>query len=160
MIRGVHHVCISTPDIERAVAFYLKVIPGGEVAFSGELEGSTEFDNVLGLRGTVAKAAVLKAQNIFLEFFEFTAPDPKPVDPQRPVNDNGYTHFCFDVTDVDEEYERLGALGMTFHGPPQEFKEFGIRTVYGRDPDGNVVELQELNDRPDIALPGMSTTRD
>jgi len=42
---------------------------------------------------------------------------------------------------------------MTFHCPPQDLGP-GMRTTYGRDPDGNVIELQELGaaDSP-IALP-------
>jgi len=31
---------------------------------------------------------------------------------------------------------------MTFHCPPQDLG--GVRTTYGRDPDGNVIELQEV----------------
>ena len=34
---------------------------------------------------------------------------------------------------------------MIFHCPPQEV-EGGIRATYGRDPDGNVVELLEVRD--------------
>jgi hypothetical protein len=33
---------------------------------------------------------------------------------------------------------------MRFHCPPQNLG--GARTTYGRDPDGNVVELQEITD--------------
>ncbi|MEA2273189.1 MAG: hypothetical protein QOI98_1897 [Solirubrobacteraceae bacterium] len=32
---------------------------------------------------------------------------------------------------------------MSFHAPPQDLGG-GVRTTYGRDPDGNVVELQQL----------------
>jgi len=32
---------------------------------------------------------------------------------------------------------------MTFHCPPQELG-MDVRTTYGRDPDGNVIELQEV----------------
>jgi hypothetical protein len=35
---------------------------------------------------------------------------------------------------------------MTFHCPPQDLGD-GIRTTYGRDPDGNVIELQEVERR-------------
>jgi predicted enzyme related to lactoylglutathione lyase len=59
------------------------------------------------------------------------------------VCDPGITHLCFDVVDLDWEYERLSNAGMTFHCSPQDVAA-GIRTTYGRDPDGNVVELQEV----------------
>jgi hypothetical protein len=49
------------------------------------------------------------------------------------------------VTDIDAEYERLKAAGMVFHCPPQAAGK-GFRATYGRDPDGNVVELLEVKD--------------
>ena len=47
------------------------------------------------------------------------------------------------VIDIDAVYERLTAAGMSFHCPPQPVGG-GTRATYGRDPDGNVVEIQEL----------------
>src|SRR5437763_498494 len=56
----------------------------------------------------------------------------------------GITHVCVEVEGLDEQYERLERAGMRFHAPPQDLGG-GVRTTYGRDPDGNVVELQELS---------------
>jgi hypothetical protein len=47
------------------------------------------------------------------------------------------------VTDIEAEYERLKAAGMVFHCPPQSVGSELVAT-YGRDPDGNVVELLEV----------------
>ena len=46
----------------------------------------------------------------------------------------------------DAEYERLVAAGMTFHCAPPQLGAGMIRATYGRDPDGNIVELQEIID--------------
>jgi hypothetical protein len=38
---------------------------------------------------------------------------------------------------------------MTFHAPPPTLDELGhalLRAIYARDPDGNIVELQEILD--------------
>jgi catechol 2,3-dioxygenase-like lactoylglutathione lyase family enzyme len=86
---------------------------------------------------------MLRAGNIMLELFQYETPVPKPGHPVRPVCDHGITHVCLDVTDLDTEYERLQAAGMVFHCPPQELGP-DVRTTYGRDPDGNVIELQEI----------------
>ena len=77
------------------------------------------------------------------------APAGTPADPARNPASQGYTHFCLDVVDIDAEYERLRQEGMTFHGPPPTAEELGsnrIRSIYARDPDGNIVELQEVID--------------
>ena len=53
------------------------------------------------------------------------------------------------MIDIDAEYERLRNNGMTFHGPPPTSEELGsnhIRAIYARDPDGNIIELQEVLD--------------
>ena len=72
----------------------------------------------------------------------------KAGDPNRPVCDQGITHICLQVTDIDAEYARLSAAGMRFHCAPQTAPGL-CRATYGRDPDGNIVELIE----PDPAGP-------
>jgi predicted enzyme related to lactoylglutathione lyase len=57
--------------------------------------------------------------------------------------------LCLEVTDIDAEYTRLCAAGMLFHCPPQRVGD-SLRVTYGRDPDGNVIELLEAS--PDSGL--------
>ena len=143
MILGVHHVAISTPDVERALAFYRDVL-GFEVVFDQTWpQGVAAADAITALDGSSARQLLLRGGNAYLELFQYHAPAPRPGDPQRPVCDHGITHLCLDVNDLDAEYERLVAAGVRFHCPPQDLGG-GVRTTYARDPDGNVVELQEL----------------
>jgi len=58
--------------------------------------------------------------------------------------DVGLRHIAFDVTDIDSEYERLKAAGVEFLSEPQSLDGVGLRSVYMRDPDGNIVEMQEV----------------
>ncbi len=146
MIRGIHHVAISTPNLERIVAFYRDVI-GAEVVYEGGWEqGSERIDSIVGLKDSHAKQAMLKMGNAFLEFFEYVNPPGAPIKQGYGVNDHGYTHFALDVKDIDEEYERLCKNGMTFNCPPPDFVNGPIRATYGRDPDGNVIEIQQIMD--------------
>jgi catechol 2,3-dioxygenase-like lactoylglutathione lyase family enzyme len=87
---------------------------------------------------------MLTAGNACIELFEYSSPQPRPGDSKRPVCDHGITHLCLDVSDIEDEYERLKAAGMLFHCPPQDMG--GIKATYGRDPDGNIVELLEIRD--------------
>ena len=153
MIRGVHHVAVSTPDLARIVAFYRDVI-GAEVVYEGGWsQGSAAIDEIVGLHESEAKQAMLRLGNAYLEFFEYVTPPGRPKDADYPVNDHGYTHFCLDVQDIDAEYERLRAAGVRFNCAPPKFPGGAIRATYGRDPDGNVIELQEILDsNHDFAL--------
>ena len=145
MIRGVHHVAVSTPDLDRLVTFYTELF-GFEVVMQTEWKDRPAIDAILGLKDSAARQVMLKSGNAYLEIFEYHSPTPRRGDPDRPVCDHGYTHFCIDVTDIDAEYGRLSAAGMHFHCPPPELGRGSIRATYGRDPDGNVVELLESVD--------------
>lgn len=143
MIAGLHHVAISTPDVDRALAFYRDLL-GFAVVFDQTWEPGTEVaDRITALRGSAARQLLLRAGNLYVELFEYRAPAAAAGDPRRPVCDHGITHLCLDVTDLDAEYARLCDAGVAFHCPPQDLGH-GVRTTYARDPDGNVVELQEL----------------
>ena len=141
-ITGIHHVAISTPDAERLLAFYRDLL-GMEVVFDQTWPPGTEVaDAITALEGSSARQLLLRCGNAYIELFEYHAPEAAPGDPHRPVCDHGITHLCLDVEDLEYEYERLDGAGVRFHCEPQDLGF--VRTTYARDPDGNVVELQEL----------------
>lgn len=142
MIRGAHHVAISTPDLERALAFYRDLLGFREVARAQWPRGTRQIDEVLELQDSSGTQVMLRGANLCIELFQFDTPVPRPHPARRPVCDHGHTHLCFDVDDVEAEYRRLRDAGVEFHAPPQDFG--GVKATYGRDPDGNVFELQEI----------------
>ena len=147
MIRGIHHTAISTADLERSIAFYRDLLGFETVMDWSWPEGTANMNATHDLEETAGRVVLLKAGNAMLELFQFETPTPKPVDPDRPLSDHGITHFCIDVDDIDLEYERLKAGGMRFHCPPVDYGT--VKTTYGRDPDGNVIELQEIKSADD-----------
>jgi len=144
MLRGFHHAAISTPDLERSVRFYRELFGCSVVREFGWPAGIPEADALTGLQNSAARAVMLKLGDSHLEIFEFSSPEPRPGDPQRPACDHGITHICLEVRDSHAEYARLAAAGMTFHAPPQA--QDGGFVTYGRDPDGNIIELLEFGD--------------
>lgn len=148
MIRGIHHVAVSTGDLDRLVGFYTEHL-GFEIAMETSWRDRPVIDDIIGLKNSAARQVMLRAGNAYVEVFEYQSPVGKPGDPERPACDHGYTHFCLDVEDLDAEYTRLAAAGMRFNCPPPPLDSLGsgkIRAVYGRDPDGNLIELQEILD--------------
>lgn len=146
MILGVHHVAIATGDIDRLVDWYLEAFELEVVSRGGWPSGSAQIDGIVGLPGSAARTAMLKGRNVYVEMFQYEQPLGQPGDPDRPVCDHGYTHFGVVVDDIDAEHARLEALGMRFHAPPTPKDGMGgrLRACYGRDPEGNVVELIEI----------------
>lgn len=142
MLKGFHHAAISTPDLERALRFYRDVLGAEVVREFGWPRGAAAADAVTGLKGSAARAVMLRLGTSHLEIFEFSSPTPRPGDPDRPACDHGISHICLEVTDSRREHARLRAAGVRFHSEPQP--QDGGFVCYGRDPDGNILELLEL----------------
>jgi len=145
MIRGLNHAALATSDMEKCLAFYEGLLGFEKVNEFGWPKGVEAADQLTGLKDSAAQCVVLKAGQSFLEIFQFTSPEPKPADPDRRLCDVGVAHLSVDVTDLDHEYARLMEHGVSFINEPMWGGE-GVRVAYGRDPDGNIVELQEITD--------------
>jgi catechol 2,3-dioxygenase-like lactoylglutathione lyase family enzyme len=138
----IHHTAISTPNLARLVAFYERLF-GYEVVREFEWpRGVAMINGVIGLPDSAAKAVMLRGGDSMLELFEYAHPKAATQTPDRPVCDHGFTHVCFLVDDVFKEQARCEAAGMRFHSTAQRTADLAF--TYGRDPDGNVIELLQL----------------
>ena len=143
MINGVHHISLSTTDLDRLLGFYRDLLGLSVRHVSVLEEGNAAFEAIVGMKDTSGRAASLRAGNVQIEFFQYTNPVPRPVE-RRPACDGGIRHICFDVTDIMSEYRRLRDAGVEFESEPQRLEKAKLCSVYARDPDGNIVELQEI----------------
>lgn len=142
MIRGVHHLAISTPDLERFVDHYERWFGFRRAGGGGWEPGNARIDAMVGLPDSCARYAMIRLGNLHVEVFEYASNDPADVRPR--MCDRGITHLCLYCDDVFAEYERLSALGMHFNAPPGG--SAATRATYGHDCDGNVVELLQIVD--------------
>ncbi|MBN1635744.1 MAG: VOC family protein [Deltaproteobacteria bacterium] len=141
MIKGIFHVGISTPDLGQLVEFYRDLLGFKVMRKFSWPKGIDIADTITGLKDSAASVVTLELGETQIELFQFESPEPRPSEPELRVCDHGLTHICLRVKDLHCEYERLKNAGMRFHCEPQDM---GLTWVtYGRDPDGNVVELLE-----------------
>lgn len=143
MILGLHHLAISTPDIERALAFYCDLLEGELVRRGAIATSMSGVKERLGLDACDTKTAMVRIGAVYIEFFEFSNPPPPARDKERPVHHHGYTHICLVTENCQDAYERLSSRGVRFHAPPLKMPT-GSSFTYGRDPDGNVFEIMDL----------------
>lgn len=142
MIRGIHHIGMNCRDIDRMKTFYCDALGFEPVDDGFEWpKGEETMDHIVDVKDSASKGVMLRAGFCYLELFEYSSPPPRFTEPRKP-NDRGYTHFCIDVTDIEEDMKHLKKCGMTFND--REFVDVGhVKTLYGYDPEGNVIEVQQ-----------------
>jgi len=112
-------ICLVTKDVQRLRSFYAAIL-------QVEVKGDDTF-TMLSTEGA--------ALSIFTETgMERMAPDS--------MQDSGCGRYTleFEVEDVDWEFERLKALDVIFVKPPTT-QIWGRRSVWFRDPDGNIINF-------------------
>ena len=145
MIGGVHHTGISTPDIARLIAFYRDVI-GFELCYEMVMDQPSEkTDAMLGMDGVTVRMAMMRTGSSYIELLQFDTPAGAPRGPDWKLADHGHNHICLMVDDIDAEYARLKAAGMPFNAPPVHSSR-PTTVCYGKDPDGNHIELMQFKD--------------
>ena len=139
MISGLHHASLTTDDAERLSAFYETHLGFRRVHVGAWDGGAPMADAIFGLKDTAVRMVMLRADDTFLEIFEFRRPREARVD-SRAVSMPGYTHIAVLTDDIDADYAQLVAAGVAFNCPPQDAPGL-CRAAYAHDPDGNIVEL-------------------
>lgn len=132
------HVAFATADMERLIRFY-EALTGHKHHGGQRLTGHAAYDRITGLEDVDVTAAWIQGMNIGLEFWSYANPPTTPRDDQRPVNEAGYSHVCFESDDVEADLVLAIAAGGRPHAAVQDLGS--AKVAYLRDPDGNVVEL-------------------
>jgi len=121
------HFRLLVADFEKTFRFYREVVGLPTTYAPGTAGPYAEFelggDRYLGL---FDRALMLEALG-------------RPVDSERSADDHAM--LCLSVEDVDEEARRLQGLGVELAAAPADHEPWGMRTVYVRDPEGNLVEF-------------------
>jgi len=126
-IQGYDHVGIRVSDRERALDFYAKL------GFVPDPNFTTD---------RVAEIVASDGTRINLIFNGVAQPDRRNILLDEPIKLPGYTHAAFVIERLDE----LVAWAQTEGVPVTEGPvDWGRRmTCFIRDPDGNVLEFNEL----------------
>lgn len=132
------HVALVTPDIDRLVKFYerlLGVAPYGR----NDRVGGKRIEAVTGLDEARIRAAWFNTGNMVLELWEYTNPVTQEPEEPAPYEKVGYNKFVLEVGDIEHEHHRLRRAGMQLLSEPIVSDDSGA--VYARDPDGNLFGL-------------------
>ena len=157
-IQGVHHIGISVPDIDKAREFYVGLLGAIEEVEPLEWRDNPYIDAIVGLKDSAARQFLCRLGNTHIECFEYHQPVPETKAPDRGVHHHGYTHFALQVDDILAVQERLLAAGCSVHTPADtstitvnaDGSKSGYSATYCRDWFGNVFEIMEIHDTPEM----------
>jgi catechol 2,3-dioxygenase-like lactoylglutathione lyase family enzyme len=140
-----HHTGLTVADLDRSLHFWRDAM-GMEVVFQQEKAGGY-LEAIVGEPGAHVRMAHLAfgGEGPRIELFQYLVPTGGQ-HRLRPA-DVGFAHVCVACDDLDERLERLVAAGGRPFSEPVEVDtgvNKGGRSVYLRDPDGHVVELERL----------------
>jgi lactoylglutathione lyase len=125
-----NHVAFRVRDVTRSLAFYEGLL------------GFREAFRVNRPDGRLGLIYVQLGPDQFVELFEG---GPSERQPEPAPEGSGYLHFCITVESLDDALATLRARGYPA-GPPRTGTS-GARICFIEDPDGNKIELAELNAR-------------
>jgi lactoylglutathione lyase len=128
------HVRLIVADFDGCFRFYRDVL-GLKVTWGEEADGSAS--GYASFEASDGASFSLNDQSVFAPVVGFETREPGEAAKDRAA-------LIFEVEDVVAEAARLRALGIAFETEPTAYPGFGIRAAHLRDPDGNLIELNEL----------------
>lgn len=137
------HVAIAVADIDRTVAFYTALLGREPRERRSNLVNKT-LDVTADLDNVKLDVAWYNLNNLELEVWEYLNHPVMAPTPPRPLEALGYNMIVLDVSDAD-----LAAARLVEAGGKLEVKAAamdGGRMAFGRDPDGNLIGLFEVDE--------------
>ncbi len=150
------HTNIITDDWKRLAQFYIQAFSCKMTLPQRDLSGEW-LSRATGVHKAHIKGAHLRLpgwgnQGPTLEIFQYTQNEHQP---QPLSNRKGLGHLAFEVEDVEATLEKALAFGGERYGEVavHTIESLGTLTVvYLRDPDGNIIELQNWGKPIDVPL--------
>lgn len=145
-IIGLNHIGLSVKDLDSTLAFYQEATDF-ELVSRETVSKSNDADRLFGHQDITYEVAVLKAPNMLFELTEFShnqQASARRMPPQGP----GMTHTCFQSPSEDPgwaKFIKAGATPLSRGGEPVDLGGYGVTYGYAYDPEGNMMELEQLD---------------
>jgi catechol 2,3-dioxygenase-like lactoylglutathione lyase family enzyme len=145
VVHAVAVVGMTVSDLDRAVAFYTRVL-GFEKVGEQRIDDDA-IGRLHGVDGARARVAHLRLGDEQIELTQYGMADGRAVPAGSRSNDRWFQHVAIIVSDMDRAYRHLQAHGVEpVSVSPQRLPDWnpnagGIEAYYFRDPDGHTLEI-------------------
>ena len=142
MISSIRHTGLVVADLERSLHFWCNVLGFKLVKLMDE--SGPHIDAMLGLHDVRVSTAKLAAPDgNLIELLHFLSHPDQPRWDGKPYS-TGFTHIALTVEDLDKLVIRLTQEGVSFPAPPQHSRDGFVKVIYGKGPEGVLLELVEI----------------
>ena len=145
-IIGLNHIGLSVKDLDVVLAFYQQAT-GFELLRREKVARNKDADQLFGHTDIAYEMAVLKAPNMLLELIAFERNKDAEIS-QMPAKGPGMTHTCYQSPGSKSGWDKFanaGATPLTWGGKPVDLGGYGVTYGYAYDPEGNMMELEQLD---------------
>jgi len=145
-IIGFNHVGITVKDLDVMLAFYQSATRF-DLLDRSMIQNNKSVNQLYGQDSMVYERAILKGPNMLLELTQFENQQDRDLS-KMPPEGPGMTHTCYQSPDTKSGYQSFKKAGieMLSRGDdPIDLGGYGVTYAYGHDPEGNMVELEQMS---------------
>jgi len=142
---GFNHIGLSVKNLDQMLEFYQSATDY-KVIKNYAVNNNTAANKLYGMDSLSYRRAILKGPNMLLELTEFEHNKnaiPKKMLPQGP----GMTHTCYQShpeRPTFDSFKKVGAEILTRGNSPVD-NGLGVTYAYAYDPEGNMIELEQMS---------------
>ena len=146
MLRAMRHVGVVVKNLDRMLAFYRDIL---RLQVLVDFRERGEFiDTVQALKRVDVRMVKLSLPDGLL--LELLCDDGHPPGdlPTPRLCDPGVSHVAFTVDDIESAHREFVKRGLETLSEPMTSPDGKARLFFGRDPEGNLLELVEMLAKP------------
>jgi catechol 2,3-dioxygenase-like lactoylglutathione lyase family enzyme len=145
-IKGVHHIGLSVKELEPMLNFY-QASTGFKLIERKTVSDNPAANTIYGQADIKFEYAVLESSTMRLELYQF-ATEENSIQNNMPVQGPGITHTCYQSAVANPLYDKFTTAGASIISrgdEPVDAGGYGVRYAYARDLEGNIFELEEID---------------
>lgn len=157
-IFAINHIGLTVRDLDQMLAFYQGVC-GFKVLGKQIIGSDMASSKLLGIKDVSFEKVVLQAPNMLFELTEFRPLRDSAIN-KMPPEGPGMTHTCFQSPSWDPGYDKFiknGISPLSKGDHAIDLGGYGVTYAYAHDPEGNMIEMEQL-DQPVLEKSGRDST--